>query len=92
MIRRVLFGIFWFGVFTLALLTIGGGIAGASASGEVSAQTQAGARPGFSEGYQVGVAAGAEFRERYGRLVVASAAVLAAAGSFVGLLPGTRKQ
>lgn len=90
MIRRLLFGTFWFVIFSLALLVIGGGIAGAIASSETPA-TGEGFRAGYSRGYETGAAAGIEFRERYGWVVLTIAGLLAAGGSIAGILPGTRK-
>jgi hypothetical protein len=90
MIRRLLFGIFWFGLFSVALLVAGGGIAGAMAGGQNSDSSQS-FHDGFDQGYQVGVVAGARFRERYGRHVLIVAALLAIGGTATGILPGTKR-
>jgi hypothetical protein len=89
-LRRLAFGCFWCGVFWIALLTIGGGIAASMAS--QPATTQTAIRPGEGVSRPVDVAAGVEFRERYGWHVALGAVLLAAAGTFTGILPGTRRK
>ena len=89
MIRRVLCGTLWFVVMALGTLVLGAGIAGGVA-GAKDAEPGAGFREGFEDGYQVGAAAGAEFRARYRWPIFAVSAVLAAAGTAAGFLPGTK--
>jgi hypothetical protein len=86
MIRRVLFATFWFVIFWLALLVAGLGI-----TDSLQARPSPGSAEGFRSGYEAGAAAGAEFRDRYGWVVLTVAGLLAAGGSIAGILPGTRK-
>ncbi len=90
MVRRVMFATFWFVVLAMALLVAGGGIAGSLAGGQAP-PTGEGFFAGYNHGYQAGAAAGAEFRARYGWVVLTVAGLLAAGGSIAGVLPGTRK-
>jgi hypothetical protein len=90
MIRRVLFATIWFVIISLAVLVIGAGIAGGRA-GAQHAEPTASFREGFQDGYQMGAVAGAEFRARYKWHILAASAVLVAAGTATGFLPGTRK-
>jgi len=90
-LRRLVFGLFWFGVFWVALIVIGGGIAGAMA-GAKSAPPGGNFEQGYESGQRAGSAAGIQFRQRHGTWVCAGAAVLAAAGSVTGVLPGTRRR
>jgi hypothetical protein len=88
-LRRLVFGLFWFGVFWIAILIIGGGIAASTADAPPPP-------PGAS--YQKGFVhhretrAGIEFRDQYGYWVIGVAAVLAAACTAAGILPGTRRK
>lgn len=86
MIRRILFGLFWFAIIWMGLLVAGLGLTGAL---QVRPEPTMG--EGFSSSYEVGVEAGAKFRERYGWIVITVAGLLAAGGSIAGILPGTRK-
>jgi|GEM_PF-4234613 len=86
----MLFCLFWFGIFWVALLIIGGGIAGAHVAGPAPlADTSV--QQGIRYGYQAGVVEGVQFRERYGTWVMLGAAVLALAGMFAQILPGTKR-
>lgn len=91
MLRRLGFGCFWFAVFWVGLSVICGGVAG-SIAGSKGPAPGAGFKQGYSQGYEAGLVAGAEFRERYGHYVIIGAALLAAAGTLAGVLPGTRRQ
>jgi hypothetical protein len=89
MLRRALFGLFWFGVLWMALAVIGGGIADSLAPAHSSAtasQVQGGEprKPGSGE-------AARGFHARYGTIVLASAALLALGGTLAGILPGTKR-
>lgn len=88
--RRLVFGCFWGAIFWLALLIMGGGIAGSLVDQSTAPQTTLRAGEGISR--PVDVAAGVRFRERYGWHVIAGAVVLAAAGTLSGILPGTRRK
>jgi hypothetical protein len=90
MVRRILFATFWFVIISLATLVIGAGIAGGAAGAKYS-EPNATFREGFNDGYQVGAVAGAEFRARYKWHILGVAAVLVAAGTATGFLPGTRR-
>ena len=90
-LRRFVFGCFWFAVFWVGLSAIGGGVAGSIAGSKATAPG-AGFKQGYSQGYDAGLVAGVEFRQRYGHYVVIAAAMLAAAGTFAGVLPGTRRK
>ena len=87
--RRALFGIFWFGVFWVALMAVGGGISASMVAGPPPAGVTA--SQGHKHAIEAGSKAGVEFQEKYGRWVMVSAAVLAAACTLGGVLPGTRK-
>jgi len=89
LLRRAAFGFFWFGVFWLALLIIGAGISGAMTAQAPPAQTSV--QGGSRLSPQPDVAAGVEFRERYGMGIAAGAAALATICTVAGVLPGTRK-
>jgi hypothetical protein len=88
-LRRAAFGFFWFGVFWIALLTIAGGISGATTAKIPSRQTSV--QPGSQHSPQPDVAAGVEFRERHGTWIIIGAAALATIGTVTGVLPGTRR-
>lgn len=90
LVRRLAFGCFWSGVFWIALLTIGQGIAGSMAGGR-SAPASGTVQQGHGEAVR-GLEAGIPFRERYGLHVVVASVALAAAGTVTGLLPGTRRK
>jgi len=90
MLRRALFCVFWFGVFWIALLIIGGGLAGVHLAGTAPTEDVS-VQPGFQRDYQAGVVEGVRFRERYGTWVLAGAAGLALAGTFTQILPGTKR-
>lgn len=89
--RRVLFGIFWFGVIWVALMVVGGGIAG-SIAGASAVKPGEYVAEGDRLGQVAGSEAGAEFAEKYGTHVLIAAAALAALGTGTGKLPGTRRQ
>jgi hypothetical protein len=90
-VRVLLFGLFWFGILWMALIVICGGIA-SSASKSTPAPTGATVQHGPDSAERVGHAAGADFNERYGPWIMTGAAVLAAAGTLTGILPGTRRK
>jgi hypothetical protein len=90
MIRRSLFCLLWFVVFWIGMMTIGAGLAGATAGGK-TAEPNASFGQGFDQGYQAGVVAGIEFRQRYGTWIFAGAAALAVAGTLGQVLPGTKR-
>jgi hypothetical protein len=88
MLRRALFGLFWFGVLWMALAVIGGGIAdslapahGSATASQVQGQPR---KPGSGE-------AARSFHSKYGTIVLASAALLALGGTLAGILPGTKR-
>lgn len=89
--RRILFGLFWFGVLWLAIMVVGGGIAGATRV-TVPPPPGEGVREGERRRYDPGGEGVGEFRDRYGTLAVGIAAVLAVLGTCSGVLPGTRSR
>lgn len=89
LVRRMAFGLFWFGVFWVALLVVGTGIAGAVA-GE-GPPPNASFSQGPDRGHPAESVAGRQFQERYGRWVVVVAAMAAASCTVAGILPGTRR-
>jgi len=90
-LRRLAFGCFWFAVFWVGLSVIGGGIATSIASSKPPPDT-VGIKKNYSHAPELDPAAAAEFREYYGHYVLLGAAILAAAGTFAGVLPGTRRK
>ena len=90
MARRILFGALWFVVIALGALLVGGAIAGGAALAE-NPSSGSGFREGFEDGSQVGAEAGSEFRARYRWPIFAVSAILAAAGTAAGFLPGTKR-
>jgi hypothetical protein len=90
MARRILFGTLWFVVIAVGTILIGGAIAGGAALAK-NPSSGSGFREGFEDGSQVGAEAGAEFRARYRWPIFGAAAIIAAAGTAAGFLPGTKR-
>ena len=90
-LRRLVFGCFWFAVFWVALSVIGGGIATSIASTRPPPDT-ASVKKNYSHAPELDPAAAAEFRERHGLYVILGAVALATAGTLAGVLPGTRRK
>jgi hypothetical protein len=90
-LRVFIFGLFWFAIFWGALTVVCGGIASSSTAGAPPVSTSV--QPGGNVAERVNnYAAAADFNERYRVWIIAGAAVLAAAGSLPGILPGTRRK
>lgn len=87
--KRYVFGVIWFIVFSFGGLFLGGAIVGGIAGAQVEA---GGISEAAAKGHQAGHAAGAEFGRKYSGLIFLGALVLAVAGTATGVLPGTRKK
>lgn len=81
MIKRVLLGIVWFFVIYVAVCAVTGGIAGGMAGAKDP-----------KHGSEAGAKAGAEAVERLGGYLLAGSLLLAVAGTWAGVLPGTRSK
>jgi hypothetical protein len=89
--RRVAFGLFWFGLFWATTLIVGAGLTGAMTAPPVAPAGEA-VRSGNARRYDPTGEGVSEFRERHGAVALAVAAALAALGTFSGVLPGTKPQ
>lgn len=90
-LRVLIFGLFWFAIFWGALTVICGGIASSSTTGAPPVGTAVQRGGNVAERVN-NYAAGADFNERYRVWITTGAAVLAAAGTLAGILPGTRRK
>jgi hypothetical protein len=79
--KRFLLGAGWFVVLWFGVNFIGGVVVGATAG--TSAANAA-------ESYQAGQAAGQAFAQSYGGLILLASIAVAAIGTFMGWLPGTK--
>ena len=81
--RRLLFCLLWFVLFAVVALAISGIFVSLNACPETEE---------FSVGYDCGKMASEQFMARYRLPIVVGALLLSLAGTFFGVLPGTRKR
>jgi hypothetical protein len=84
--KRVLFTVLWFFAIYIGALGVGGGVAG------VLTKPASDQPPSISEGYARGQAAGREFGQRFGGIILLGALAASIAGGAMGILPGTRRR
>ena len=87
--KRIVFGILWFVVFSFGGLILGSGIAGGIAGSKTQATSAA---EGYEQGKELGTVAGREFGQKYGTAIFIGALVLSVAGTATGFLPGTKSR
>ena len=84
-LKKSFFGLIWsIGLFLLISLMVGIFL---SPSVELQSDTQT-----FKEGYNAGYEQGHEFGQKYATILLLVPLVIGFGGSFMGILPGTRKK
>ena len=91
MLRRIAFGIFWFGIFWMAFLVVGGGISGSLASSSDRPTPGAVVKKSDGTSQPPGMNVDTHFHERFGTWVIVGAAALSLVCTVAGVLPGTRR-
>jgi hypothetical protein len=87
--KRVFFTFLWFVVIYFGALAIGGGVAGALAQSQATANSDQ--NPSVSQAYAKGHAAGSEFARRFSGMILLGALAASIGGGTMGILPGTKR-
>lgn len=91
MLKRIFLGFVWFIAIHVVSMSIGGAVAGGIAGGQASKLARSVAESS-KLGYEAGRAAGLKFRQENGTIVLIGSILLAVAGTYFGVLPGTKKK
>lgn len=87
--KRIVFCIVWFVVFSVGGVMIGGAIVGGMAGSKLKVGNMSEA---YAQGKQAGYTAGSEFGHQYGSRMILGAFIAAVIGSVAGVLPGTKNK